>query len=156
MILLDMLEDFDFLRDLAPEHLRQVAEIGQLREYPPGTVLFHEGQASHEVYLVMRGEVTLEVDLPDRGAVPLQTVGPGEPLGWSPVLGLGPMTATARTLSWCRLIALDARRTLTLCADEPRFGVEFFRRMAATLARRLSATRLQLVKDCFARSNAAP
>jgi CRP/FNR family transcriptional regulator, cyclic AMP receptor protein len=156
MILLDMLEDLDFLQGLAPEHLRQVARIGQLREYPPGAFLFQEGKHAHEVFLVMRGEISLEVELPGRGAVPIQTVGRGELLGWSPVLGLGPMTATARTRTWCRLIALDVGRTRDLCRDEPRFGVEFFQRLAAALARRLHATHLQLVQSCSANRNAAP
>jgi CRP-like cAMP-binding protein len=88
--------------------------------------------------------------------VPIQTVGRGELLGWSPVLGLGPMTATARTRMWCRLIALDVGRIRDLCRDEPHFGVEFFQRLAVALARRLHATRLRLVQSCCANSNAAP
>jgi CRP-like cAMP-binding protein len=145
MVLLDMLEDLDFLRGTPPEHLGHLAALGQLQEHPAGTVLFREGEVSHHVYLVHQGEVLLEVQVPGRGPAPIQTVGPGELLGWSPVLRLGPMTATARTLSRCRLVALDAGPLLALCQRDPAFGLEFLRRTAAAIGRRLHGTRLRLL-----------
>jgi CRP-like cAMP-binding protein len=145
MVLLDMLDDIDFVKGLAPEARGYLAAIGELREYPPGTVLFQEGKDSYYVYLVMSGKVELEMRVPGVGPMPIQTVGPGELLGWSPVLHLGPMTATARTLTRCRVIAFHARRLLDLCEETPQLGVEFLRRTSATVAQRLSATRLRLL-----------
>ena len=84
--------------------------------------------------------------MPGHEPARLQTAGPGELLGWSPVLGLGPMTATARTLTPCRLIAIDAGRIVELGKQDPLFGNEFLRRTAIALAKRLNATRLQLLE----------
>jgi CRP/FNR family transcriptional regulator, cyclic AMP receptor protein len=144
MVLLDMLEDIAFLHDLSAGSLNSIASAGQLKEYPPHTLLFREGEKHPYIYLVSRGNVAVEILGSDGEAMTIQTVGPGELLGWSPVLEAGPMTATARTLSRCRVVALAADRMLALCAHDPRFGMEFIRRTAAALARRLDATRRRL------------
>ena len=144
MVLLEELESVRFLRDLTPADLKQVASLARLQEYPAGAVIFSEGQATPSVFLVLQGEAALEGGVPGRGAVRVQTVGPGDLLGWSPVLGLGPMTATARAVSRCRLAALEADRVLALCAHDPQFGVAFLRCTAVALAQRLQATRRQL------------
>jgi CRP-like cAMP-binding protein len=82
------------------------------------------------------------------GCKRLQTIGQGELLGWSPVLGLSNMTATARVLEPSTLVVLDAKQLVTLCEHNARFGYEFMRRTALALSHRLSATRLQLL-DVF-------
>jgi CRP-like cAMP-binding protein len=65
-------------------------------------------------------------------------------LGWSPLLDVGPLTATARTLAPTRLLVLDAAQVQALCARDTGFGYEFMRRVARVLSRRLDATRRQL------------
>ncbi len=144
MVLLDELADVRFLHGLAPVYLKSIARVAQLKEYPTDTILFHEGQDTSWVYLVLQGAVALEIDVSGHGSVQVQTLAAGELLGWSPVLGLGPMTATARTLSRCRLAALDAGRLAALCRQDPCFGVEFLRRTGAALAQRLGSTRRQM------------
>ena len=59
-----------------------------------GTVLFHEGEASPFIYFILSGEVRLDIEYVDGERVTISTAGPGEMLGWSPVLGGSAMTAT--------------------------------------------------------------
>jgi CRP-like cAMP-binding protein len=106
--------------------------------------LFREQQQSSFIYLVLSGTVGLEIELSPQKVVPVQTVGPGEILGWSPMLGLGPMTATARTAERCRLAALPVDRLMDLCEQNPRFGLALMRQLAIALAERLRTTRLRL------------
>jgi CRP-like cAMP-binding protein len=61
------------------------------------------------------------------------------------MLAQGPMTATAVAMEPCRLVAINAMQVLDVCAQNPRFGMEFMRRTALALSRRLKATRQQLV-----------
>jgi CRP-like cAMP-binding protein len=145
MVLPDMLEEVDFLKGIPDAFLPYVAAIGELREAEPGTVLFQEGKESCSVFLLLSGKVELTMRVAGVGTMSIQTVGPGELLGWSPLLGLGAMTATGRTLARCRLVALNVRRMRELCDEAPQFGLEFLRRTAATMAQRLSATRLRLL-----------
>jgi CRP/FNR family transcriptional regulator, cyclic AMP receptor protein len=72
-------------------------------------------------------------------------VGEGELLGWSPVLEQSQLTATARALAATTAVEINASQILTVCEHDPRFGFELMRRAARALAKRLNATRLQLV-----------
>jgi CRP-like cAMP-binding protein len=87
----------------------------------------------------------VEICAPGRGCTTVYTVGPGELLGWSPLLGAGPMTGTARAVTPAQVVVVNAGQVLAVCAHDPYFGMEFMRRTAGALAFRLNATRLQLL-----------
>lgn len=144
MILPDELENVTFLRHLAPAQLQKLTLLAQLQEFQPDDLIFSEGEHNLHIYLVLEGEVSLEIRVPRFGGIEVLTVGPGELLGWSPVLGGRPMTATARASARCRVAAFPAAQILALAEQDPRFGLEFFRGTSAALAERLQATRLQI------------
>jgi CRP/FNR family transcriptional regulator, cyclic AMP receptor protein len=148
--LLDILRGLRFLSGVGDEVLKTIASVATLKEFPAGAVVFREGQSESHIYLVVTGGVALEVRLAGRDARRIQTVGAGELLGWSPVLGQITMTATARTVDPTRLIAVDGTQLVSLCEHNPKFGYEFMKRTALALATRLSATRLQLL-DVYGR-----
>jgi CRP-like cAMP-binding protein len=144
MVPLETLKAVRWLQGIADDQLQQVASVAEVQEFPANAVVFREGQTSSSLYLVAEGSVSLEINVPGGGSVRFQTVGPGELLGWSPLLDVGPLTATARTLAPSRLIAIDAAQVQALCAHDTGFGYEFIRRVAQVLSRRLDATRRQL------------
>jgi CRP/FNR family transcriptional regulator, cyclic AMP receptor protein len=144
MILPEEMECVEFLQNLGAPHANQIALAAQLRECPAGTVLFREGQKSPFIYFVLRGAVSLEIEGDAHQPVQVQTVGPGELLGWSAVLGLNPMTATTRAVGPCRLAALAVDKLLALWEHDPRLGMAFMRQLAITLADRLRTTRHRL------------
>ncbi len=144
MVLAEELDNVAFLRSFTPAHQRMLAGVARLKEYQPDDVLFAEGEHCPEVFLVLAGDVSLEIRVPGCGVIDVHHVGPGGLVGWSPLLVRGPMTATAVCASRCRVVALDADEVLALAERDPRFGLEFFRRMSAALAERLRATRLQI------------
>ncbi len=131
-----------FLHDIEDQYLLALAPLAELREVPAGTVLFREGQSHPNIYLMIEGSVALEFRFSDRV---LQTVGPGELLGWTPILGQVEMTATARVLEPTQAVAIRASQLVALCEHNPRFGFEFMRQTARALSRRLNTTKLQLL-----------
>jgi CRP-like cAMP-binding protein len=145
MVPLQTLEKLSFLEGFPPEYLKPLTAVAKVIEVPANEVIFEEGQKSPNIFVVIEGKVALEVWLASRGSSVIQTVGPGKLLGWTPVLAPGKMTATARAVEQSRLVAINALQVLDACAENPRFGMEFMRRTALALARRLNATRLQLL-----------
>src|SRR5262249_46347240 len=101
-----------FLRDLSEPYLSQVAAMARLEEWSKGKVVFREGEASPLIWFILRGEVRLDIEYVDGEQVVIYTAGPGEMVGWSPVLGRSAMTATARVASRCRLAVLEVSRVL--------------------------------------------
>jgi CRP-like cAMP-binding protein len=143
--LLPILRDIQFLHDFPDAYLEPLCSVASLKECSPGVVVFREGQKEERVYLIVSGAISLEFCAPGVGCKRLQTVGAGELLGWSPILGLKEVSATARVLERSILVVIDAKQLLALCEHNPRFGYDFMRRTALALTQRLSATRLQLL-----------
>ena len=144
LTILETLRAVRFFDGIPEREQQQIAELGRLEEYEPEDVIFREGQRRGSVFVVVAGSVALNVRVPEHGARWFQTVGPGQLLGWSPILGQPPLTASACALTTCRLVALDVARLLALCQSEPKFGFTFMRRIAQAVAERLNATRAQL------------
>jgi CRP-like cAMP-binding protein len=146
MITPEHLTGIEFLRDLGEHHLNQIARLARLQEYEEGAVVFRQGEGSPFIYFVLGGKVGLQVQEHGGTAVEVSTVGPGELLGWSPVLGRHAMTATAHAVSRCRLAVLDAGQMLELCERDPRFGVAFLWQTAMALSDRLWGARHSLAR----------
>jgi len=144
----ETLRGIQLLQELPDDLLTPLAAISHIMEFPAGAVIFRQGEAATTIYLLVDGNVALEICAPGVGCKRILTVAPGELLGWSPVLEQDRLTATARALSATRAIAVDGPQVLAICEQNPRFGYEFMKRAALTLARRLNATRLQLL-DVF-------
>jgi CRP-like cAMP-binding protein len=145
--LVETLRGISFLDGATDQDLQQIASVAQVEQYPTGTELFRENESLDCVFLIISGSVALEIPAPGQGVKRTYCVGAGELLGWSPLLSKLPMTATARALMLTRVVALNAQKVLALCEQDSRFGFAFMRRTAQALAKRLDATRSQLIDE---------
>lgn len=143
--LIDTLQEIHFLHDIGTTRLEQIARIARLRRFNPGDVVFRQGDPAQYVYLVAHGNVSLEICAAGAGCKPILTLGTGELLGWSAVLEQTCFTARARALEPTRLIEINVAQLLTMFNHDPQFGYELMHRTALALAKRLSATRMQLL-----------
>ncbi|HTQ40050.1 MAG TPA: Crp/Fnr family transcriptional regulator [Pirellulales bacterium] len=144
--LVNPLRGIEFFHDIAQEHLQRITAISKIVEFPAQYDIFHENEPAKDIYFVISGRVSLAVNTTHAGCRQLMEVGPGELIGWSPLVGRALLSDTARTLTPTVAVALDGGRILKLCAEDPQFGFEFMQRAAQTLASRLNATRLQLLE----------
>jgi CRP-like cAMP-binding protein len=129
------------LRGLGEAHLQKLAAMAAPGECAAGEVLFREVDVATSVFILLSGEINLEVTMPDRGATVIYVAGPGELLGWSPVLGRRSMTATAMATTPCRLAVLEVARMNQLLEEDLHFAVAFLRQLAIIVSDRLRATR---------------
>lgn len=154
--LIEMLREIRFLHDVGPMHLEQIAGIARVREFNDGDVVFRQGGTAEHVYLVVDGNVSLEICAAGTGCKQILTLGPGELLGWSAVLGQVSFTARARAVGPTRLVEMEVAQLLSFCDRDPQFGYELMRQVAMALAKRLSATRMQLLDVYGANMPALP
>lgn len=139
------LESLPFSSGLSPITLKKIAAAASLTEAPAGEVLFREGERHPYSYLVRSGLVAIDVHGPPHGSTRLLTLGPGDLVGWSPLFGRQAMNARATCVTDAQLIVLAAEELRTAFDEDPRIGYEVMRQVAAALARRLVATRMQLL-----------
>jgi CRP-like cAMP-binding protein len=144
-LLAQTLQEMSFLRDMLPEHVEQIANIARIREFDESDIVFREGDPARNIYLVMFGNVSLEICAAGTGCKQILTLGPGELLGWSALLEQSRYTARARTPQSARLLEINVPQLMRICDRDPQFGYELMRRTALALANRLSATRMQLL-----------
>ena len=140
----ETLRRLEFLGGVADQYMKELAALSKVVDFAEGTIVFSEGEPAVNCYLIVDGSVLLEICGP-AGCTPILTVGEGELLGWSSVLGAKQLTSTARTRTSTRAIELSGHELLTLCEQIPQFGYQFMRCTALALAKRLTATRLQLL-----------
>ena len=143
-LLLATLKSIHFLRGVSQEHLEQIADVAQCCDYESHEVVFHQGDAAENIYLVVFGKLSIELGDAATDRKCIVTVGPGEMLGWSSLLDHPALAATARALEATRLVLVDRARLLAICEEDAEFGFQFMRRVALALAKRLNATWGQL------------
>lgn len=137
-----------FGEHLSPEYQNLVVSKSKIFQINTGEFLFREGEVNHQVYLLLDGQIDLTMAIPGRGAIRILSLGSGEIIAWSSVLGDGTMTSSAVCTRPSRLLAMDCDVLRSLIESNAHFGYEFMKMMASALASRLLATRLQLL-DLF-------
>lgn len=144
------LQESETLRDIDKGDLQEIASAAAYRDVAEGAVIFREGDPAETTFLVVNGTVSLEICTPGIGCRRISTISNGELLGWSPVLDNEHLSATARAVTPVTLIEMPKEPVLALCDHSPRFGQLFMKAIAQTLARRLTAARMQLL-DVYGR-----
>jgi CRP/FNR family cyclic AMP-dependent transcriptional regulator len=146
--LTEVLRDHPFLEGLKPNHIQRMAEVAMEVQFTRDQVIFRVGDESGLFYLLLSGRVAVEVSAPGR-VVRVQTLGEGDELGWSSLLGQSGKTFQARALEPALAVAFDGARVRHACEQDPAFGYQIMRRVLRVVAERLQATRLQLL-DMYA------
>ena len=144
-----ILEELRFSAAFPSDVIARIAANASLCRFSVGEFVFREGVDNHNLYLIRLGRVALEMSVPGRGPVRILTLGPGEMVGWSALLGQGRMTASAVVVEAAELVGSPAEKLQQECLSTGEFGYQLMRQMADALSRRLVATRLQLL-DLFA------
>jgi CRP/FNR family transcriptional regulator, cyclic AMP receptor protein len=144
MVLQQEMDKIPFLRELGGAYASELARMAKLEERPEDGLIFRQGQDSSVLYFVLDGEVGLEFRVSPGEIAEVHRVGPGDLLGWSPVLGRRSMTATARAVTPTRLAVLPVDQIVKMCERDPQFGTAFHRQVAIVLSSRLDDTHRRL------------
>jgi CRP/FNR family transcriptional regulator, cyclic AMP receptor protein len=141
----DLLAVEPFFADLDADYLDLVAGCGTNVRFDAGTMIFREGEPADTFYVLRQGKVALEIHVPERGALVIETLGPGELLGWSWLFPPYRWHFDARAIAATAAVALDGACLRGKCDDDTRLGYLLMRRFAEVSQERLQATRLQLL-----------
>jgi CRP/FNR family cyclic AMP-dependent transcriptional regulator len=141
------LADHPFLKGLSEEHLKILEDCSMKRVFEKGEVIFCEGDLANRFYLILTGSVALESKREGESPVLIQTIGPGDVLGWSWLFPPYNWHFDARATEPTEAIFLYGTRIRAKCEEQPALGYELLKRMAQVMVQRLQATRKQIIKD---------
>ena len=137
----------DFLRGLSDRHLMLLASGARPFRAAAGEYLGREGEPARYFYLLQAGQVAIETSHPERGTPLVQTLGPGDMLGWSWLVPPHTWRFDCRALEPVQGIVFDAEWLREKCEQDHELGYQLLKQLVGVIASRLAATRQQLLKQ---------
>ncbi|MBT2468944.1 cyclic nucleotide-binding domain-containing protein [Streptomyces sp. ISL-66] len=119
-----------------------------------GARIFDEGTRAHSFWIVRSGTVTLQIPGSGRRATPIESLGPGELVGWSWLFPPYVWQLSAEAMTPVRAYEFDATTVRMLMDADPAFGSAVGHWVGRVLALRLHQTRTRLL-DLYAPRAAA-
>jgi len=120
---------------MAENKADEMAGLSKFRQsYRKSEVIFKEGSAGSEMYLIHSGRVLLSVRQSETQEVPLVVLNPGDFFGEMALVDDSPRSATASAVEDdTELIIMDRARFLFMVRQQPEFALSLMH----TLCRRL-------------------
>lgn len=140
-----VLAEHPFLKDLAPQHLELITGCSKNVRFDAGDFLCRHGENANEFWIIRQGRVSVETFSPTVGPITIQTVEEGDILGWGWLVPPYQWHFDARAIEMTRAISLDGTCLRNKCEADHDLGYELLKRFADIMARRLDATRLQIL-----------
>ncbi|MGW5118579.1 cyclic nucleotide-binding domain-containing protein [Streptomyces noursei] len=139
-----------FFDALPSAHRDRLLGLAREVSFPAESRIFDEGGAADRFWAIRSGSVALDVYEPGRGTAVVETLGPGELLGWSWLFEPYRWHLGARTRAPVTAYEFDAEQVRSEIDADPAFGLAVTRCVAAVaIGRRLRACRTRLL-DLYA------
>jgi CRP-like cAMP-binding protein len=153
----NILADFKFFSDVAPDVLEMIAHKGEVRELEPEEVVFRFKEPAEHFYGLLKGEVDLSIVFIDKVLktdieyeesiqaslvdeekwIVVDTVYPGQVFGWASLVGPGRRTVTAQCTEASRVIAIPAVDLKTMLEEDPSLGYLIMTKLSNIISNRL-------------------
>jgi CRP-like cAMP-binding protein len=136
------------LLDALPPESRQRLLDTAAREVPLvlDSRVFEEGRRADRFWIIRFGQVEVDLHVPGHRPVVIETLGPGDLLGWSWLFSPHVWHMGAQVVHGGQALEFDAATVRTLCADDAVLGRAVYKYVAETVAERLSGTRTRLLQ----------
>lgn len=133
------------LAALPADRVDRFMALGREVSYSKGTRIFEEGSRADRFWIIRSGHVMLDLHVPGSRPAVVETIGPGELLGWSWLCPphqwhLG-AEATSAVIAW----EFDAAAVRQLSEMDPVLGQALAVVVAQTVGRRLRSARTRLL-----------
>jgi CRP/FNR family transcriptional regulator, cyclic AMP receptor protein len=141
----ELLAEAKAFNGMSQEHLALIAGCAQNKVFQDGEYLMREGDPADSFHVVRLGRVALEIFVPQRGAVVLETVEDGDLVGWSWLTPPFRVHLDARAVGSAHVVAFDAACLRGKADEDPVLGYELMRRFIPVIVERLQATRIRML-----------
>ncbi len=138
MIEKSLLQQVKLFGDLKEAEWEELSKITARKEFIEGDILFSEGDASTEVYLVMKGEVSIQIKLaPQLGESTVFTARPFDVFGEFAFVDAKARSATARCTKKAVVGVIGKADFEDIVKRFPTIGLNFYRSLVCLLSDRL-------------------
>lgn len=140
-----VLREHAFFRGMDKDYRELVAGCAANEVFHAGTYIYREGDPADKFYLIRHGQVALEVHVPGKTPIIVETLRGDDLMGWSWLVPPYRANFDARAQELTRLVSLDAACLRGKMDKDSALGYELHKRFAPIVAARLAAARRQLI-----------
>ncbi len=120
------------------------------RVFPPGTVLFKEGETGREMYVIQSGRIRISKNVRGEEQV-LATLPAGEFFGEMAILNNKPRSATATTVEECKMLVIDPKTFELMLKNNIEIAVRMIKKLSQRLQEADDQIESLLYKDANSR-----
>jgi len=118
--------------------------------FAPGEIIFIEGTKATDVYLLVGGQVVLEIrvnGVQQQFTTTIDSINKGHVFGWSALVEPYVLTASARCTQPTRVVRINGNDLLDLFEEYPQIGYMVMKNLSTIVSSRLTAMRLGLQRE---------
>jgi CRP/FNR family transcriptional regulator len=119
----DFVRELPLFAELSEADLATLISEFQLREYEKEETIFHQGDDSRELYIVLNGKIRIYKTSPSGNETSIQIFFPGDVIGEFAVIDDQPRSATAKAIDNCRLLTMKGDQFSKHMQDMPRLAM---------------------------------
>ena len=134
-----------FLAGMNRAQLAMLTDCAMAAHFKTGQTILREGEFANRFYLIESGKVALESGADFGEPVVIETIGPGDLLGWSWMFPPYIWQFTARAVDSTTAIFFYGTILREYCEKDHSLGYELFKRMSVVMMKRLQAARKQML-----------
>lgn len=136
--LIETIQRIPWFSGLTPAQIERMANMGRLIQIDAGQRLYDEGARQDFLYIILSGQISMDIHVPTYGLLHAYTAEPLDVVGWDPLAPvirqrLSDAVATQPTL----LLAFPGDALREMCDDDRDFGYTVYRRMTNVVSTRL-------------------
>ncbi len=139
------LAEHAFARGLSAGSLDRLASLAASVEMPAGQRIFEEGEHASRLWLIRTGRVVLDLRVPGRARLIVETLGPGDELGLSWLSPAPQWQFGACAQLPVSAFELPSAGVVELCEADNELGYQLTRRLLSTAISRLQAARIRIL-----------
>ncbi len=124
------------MQALTDEMLEKLMQITEVLEVNSGEVIFSEGDAAEDFYMVKSGKVLLEQTLSDEIMVTVSSIDPGEAFGLSVLLSREERSMAAICNESATIFVINRNSLLNLMEEDHSLGYQIMKQTARELNKR--------------------
>lgn len=134
-----------FFTHVGREHVAALCDTASIETFGYHDPIFNAGEPAKRTYFILEGLVALYIHTQGDGAITVQTLGPGEVLGWSWIVPPYEWRFGAIAIKETRTVSLDGERLRSLCEENHDFGYAVLKKITEVMGQRLDGALIQLL-----------
>jgi CRP-like cAMP-binding protein len=139
MVPVELIRTATFFEELSDEMVERLAAIAELKQYPVGAYLNESNKTARYFYLILEGDISLQVESLTGKTVRLETITPGGAIGFSSLIDMENKRylSDAKVLATAKVVRFDANALTMLFYQDFELGYLMMKKIALIAKRRL-------------------